>query len=78
MLGQGDQAQIHPLLLGPSARRGGVVDGGALGTGRPGEPVRSQHKKFGDLAAVWSVLERLDVAGVVDQVVPLVPPSHDP
>ncbi|WP_163543481.1 IS1634 family transposase [Occultella kanbiaonis] len=33
-----------------------------------GEPVRSQHKKFGDLAAVWSVLERLDVAGVVDSV----------
>jgi transposase len=32
--------------------------------------VRSQHKKFGDLAAVWSVLERLDVAGVVDAVVP--------
>jgi transposase len=35
-----------------------------------GEPVRTQHKKFGDLAAVWSVLERLDVAGVVDAVVP--------
>ena len=35
-----------------------------------GEPVRSQHKRFGDLAAVWSVLERLEVAGVVDQVVP--------
>jgi transposase len=34
-----------------------------------GEPVRSQHKRFGDLAAVWSVLERLDVAGVVDAVV---------
>jgi transposase len=34
-----------------------------------GEPVRSQHKKFGDLAAVWSVLQRLDVAGVVDAVV---------
>lgn len=33
-----------------------------------GEPVRSQHKTFGDLAAVWSVLERLDVAGVVDAV----------
>jgi hypothetical protein len=33
-------------------------------------PVRSQHKKFGDLAAVWSVLEDLDVAGVVDAVVP--------
>jgi transposase len=34
-----------------------------------GEPVRSQHKRFGDLAAVWSVLARLDVAGVVDAVV---------
>ena len=35
-----------------------------------GEPVRSQHRKFGDLAAVWSVLEDLDVVGVVDDVVP--------
>jgi len=35
-----------------------------------GEPVRTQHKKFGDLAAVWSLLQRLDVAGVVDSVVP--------
>jgi transposase len=38
--------------------------------GQPaGEPVRSQHKKFGDLAAVWSVLQRLDVVGVIDSVV---------
>ena len=35
-----------------------------------GAPVRSQHKGFGDLAAVWSVLERLDVAGIVDAVAP--------
>src|SRR5450756_131087 len=35
-----------------------------------GEPVRTQHKSFGDVAAVWSVLERLDVAGVIDAVVP--------
>jgi transposase len=35
-----------------------------------GAPVRTQHKQFGDLAAVWSVLERLDVAGVIDRVVP--------
>jgi transposase len=35
-----------------------------------GAPVRTQHKRFGDLAAVWSVLDDLDVAGVVDQVVP--------
>lgn len=40
-------------------------------TGTPsGEPVRTQHKKFGDLAAVWSMLERLDVAGAVDAVAP--------
>jgi transposase len=35
-----------------------------------GEPVRSQHKRFGDLAAVWSMLQRLDVVGAVDAVVP--------
>ena len=35
-----------------------------------GAPVRSQHKGFGALAAVWSVLERLEVASVVDQVAP--------
>jgi len=35
-----------------------------------GEPVRSQHKRFGDLAAVWSVLRRLDVVGIVDEVAP--------
>jgi transposase len=35
-----------------------------------GEPVRSQHKRFGDLAAVWSVLERLNVVSIIDEVVP--------
>ncbi len=35
-----------------------------------GEPVRTQHKTFGDLAAVWGMLERLDVTGVIDQVAP--------
>jgi len=35
-----------------------------------GRPVRSQHRRFGDLAAVWSMLEDLDVVGVIDAVVP--------
>ncbi len=35
-----------------------------------GEPVRSQHKKFGDLAAVWAMLERLGVRDVVDEIAP--------
>jgi transposase len=34
-----------------------------------GAPVRSQHKRFGDVAAVWSVLTDLDVVGLVDDVV---------
>jgi len=34
-----------------------------------GVPVRSQHKRFGDVAAVWSVLTDLDVVGLVDDVV---------
>jgi len=41
-----------------------------LAGGGAGEPVRSQHKRFGDLAAVWSVLQRLGVAEVIDTVVP--------
>lgn len=34
----------------------------------PGEPDRTRHLGFGDLAAVWSMLERLGVAGIVDDV----------
>jgi transposase len=41
-----------------------------LAGGSAGEPVRSQHKQFGDLAAVWSVLERLGVVEVIDAVAP--------
>ena len=32
-------------------------------------PARTRHLGFGDVAAVWGVLERLDVVGVVDDVV---------
>jgi transposase len=41
-----------------------------LSGGSAGGPVRSQHRRFGDLAAVWSMLEDLDVVGVIDAVVP--------
>ncbi len=33
-----------------------------------GVPDRTQHKRFGDVAAAWSVIQELDVAAVVDQV----------
>ena len=35
----------------------------------PGEPTRTRHRAFGDLAAAWSVLQRLEVAAIIDQVV---------
>lgn len=38
------------------------------GTGA-GEPGRTRHKRFGDLAAVWGMLEELGVAGIIDRVV---------
>jgi hypothetical protein len=41
-----------------------------LAGGPAAAPVRSQHKRFGDLAAVWSVIERIGMVEVIDQVVP--------
>ena len=35
----------------------------------PGEPDRTRHLGFGDLAAVWSIMERLGVIGIIDDVV---------
>jgi transposase len=35
----------------------------------PGEPDRTQHLAFGDVAAVWGMLERLGVVDIVDEVV---------
>jgi transposase len=35
----------------------------------PGEPDRSRHLAFGDVAAVWHMLDRLGVVGIVDDVV---------
>ncbi len=40
-------------------------------TGAPtSTPARSQHKRFGDLAAVWSVIERIGVVEIIDRVAP--------
>ena len=35
----------------------------------PGEPQRTRHLAFGDVAAVWAMLGRLGIAGSVDEVV---------
>jgi transposase len=40
-----------------------------LSENSPGEPDRTRHLAFGDVAATWSVLSRLGVAEIVDDVV---------
>ena len=68
--------------LGESARVAGkprIVAQQYLGSGEelaarlseagPGEPTRTRHRAFGDLAAAWVMLERLQVARVVDEQV---------
>jgi transposase len=40
-----------------------------LSVAGPGEPARTQHLAFGDMAAVWGVLERLGVVDIIDEVV---------
>ena len=40
-----------------------------LSAAGPGEPTRTRHRAFGELAAAWSVLQRLEVTAIIDQVV---------
>ena len=60
----------------PQCRRAGTLHlaGSAeeiaarLSESGPGEPDRSRHLAFGDVAAVWEMLRRLRVAEIVDEV----------
>ena len=56
---------VSQQYLGSAAEVMAKLSGSAAG-----EPVRTQHKSFGEVAAVWSMLERLDVARVIDAVAP--------
>jgi transposase len=40
-----------------------------LSAAGPGEPARTHHRAFGDLAAAWQVLQRLQVAQLIDEQV---------
>jgi transposase len=40
-----------------------------LSSAGPGEPARTRHRAFGDLAAAWQVLQRLEVTAIIDQIV---------
>ncbi|WP_117673530.1 IS1634 family transposase [Micromonospora sp. MW-13] len=56
---------VSQQYMGPAAEVIAKLTGAAAVA-----PVRSQHKRFGDVAAVWSVLAGLDVVGLVDDVAP--------
>src|SRR5664280_2126356 len=56
---------VSQQYLGSAAEVMAKLSGSAAG-----EPVRAQYRSFGDLAAVWSMLERLHVAAIIDAVVP--------
>lgn len=53
---------VSQRYLGKAEDIAAAVDGAA------GTPARTKHLAFGDVAAVWSVLQRLDVAGIIDDV----------
>jgi hypothetical protein len=55
---------VEQQYLGTAAEAMGRLQGGG-----DGEPQRTQHRAFGDVAAVWGVLERLGVAEVIDGLV---------
>ena len=59
----GKPKMISQRYLGKAADIEAAMDG-AMGV-----PERTRHLGFGDVAAVWSMLVRLDVAGIIDDVV---------
>src|SRR5436190_18155516 len=54
---------VSQRYLGKAADIEAAIDGAAA------VPERTRHLAFGDVAAVWSMLARLGVAGIIDEVV---------
>jgi transposase len=53
---------VSQRYLGKAADIAAAMEGAAV------LPERTQHLAFGDVAAAWSVIERLGVAGIIDEV----------
>jgi transposase len=54
---------VSQEYLGTADELAAAMRGGGLGL-----PDRVRHKQFGDVAAVWGILEELGVAGIIDEV----------
>jgi transposase len=63
---------VEQVYLGSEAEVIARLTGGA---GADGDLPETEHRRFGDVAAVWSIIERLDVIGVIDSVVGAAPVS---
>ena len=61
----GKPKMVSERYLGSAADIEAAIDGARAGT----VPARTRQLRFGDVAAVWSLLTDLDVAAVIDDVV---------
>ncbi len=61
----GKPKMVSERYLGSAADIEAALDRSEAGT----RPDRTRHLRFGDLAAAWSMLTELDVAGIIDEVV---------
>src|SRR5664279_4473377 len=61
----GKPKMVSERYLGTAADIGKLLDARESST----FPERTRHLGFGDSAAVWGILDRLDVAGIIDSVV---------
>ncbi|MGH9012686.1 MAG: IS1634 family transposase [Acidimicrobiia bacterium] len=59
----GKPKMVSERYLGKASDIEAAIDGATV------EPERTRHLAFGDVAATWSVIQRLDLAGIVDDVV---------
>jgi transposase len=78
---RGDHVYLYAATSARVAGQPRIVDQVYLGTeqevlarltttagGDPTLPAETVHRKFGDVAAVWSMLQRLDAVAVIDEV----------
>ena len=60
----GKPKMVSERYLGTAADIAAAVEG----TGAASAPERTRHLAFGDVAAVWATMARLDVVGIIDEV----------
>lgn len=63
---------VEQVYLGTEAE---VIDRLTAGAGQDGDLPQTEHRRFGDVAAVWSMIEQLGVINVIDTVLRAAPVS---